>query len=211
MNTVKFNDKDSYIDFGLLLRPKARPKPSPKIIKVSVPGRSGDLDFTEAFGEVHYENLQYPLEFLMVNGEWDKKLSEITNKLHGRKTKVTFSDDSDYYYYGRIKINELSSDKVAKTLSLDCDFEPYKYKQNITTVTHEVEAGNSYDFINDRMSVVPKLTLSADITFTFNNVSYSLSAGTYLIPDIQFKEGVNTITVTTGSGTIKAEYQEGCL
>jgi predicted phage tail component-like protein len=211
MNTVKFNDKDSYKDFGILLMPKARPKPSPKYNYVSIPARSGDLDLTEALGEVQYENLSFPLDFYVVNNDWDNTLSEITNYLHGKKAKVTFSDDPDYYYLGRVTINELSSDKGAKILSLECNFEPYKYKQDVTSITHTVSAGDSYVFKNSRMSVVPKLTLSAAMTIEFNGTRYSLGAGTSKVLDIQFKYGDNTIKVITGSGTIKAEYQEGSL
>lgn len=213
MNTVNFGEINSYSDWEILLRPKTRPKPSPKYEYVSIPGASGDLDLTEALGEVQYENLTFPLEFNVIDpmNNWDNKLSVITNYLHGKKMKVTFSDDPDYYYYGRVTVNELSSDKSLGILALECNFDPFKYKQNITSVSYNVSAGNSYNFTNNRMSVVPTLTLSTAMTLEFNGTSYSLNAGTQKVLGIQFKEGTNTIKVTTGSGTLKAEYQEGSL
>lgn len=213
MNSVIFGTKDSYTDFGLLLMPKERPKPSPKYEYVSIPGRSGDLDFTEWAGEIFYENLEFPLEFYMVDAikEWDSKLRTITNYLHGKKMQVTFSDDPDYYYIGRITVNELSSDKALGTLSIDCNFEPYKYKKDITSKSYTVSAGNEYTFENGRMKTTPTLTLSDAMTIEFEGTSYSLTAGTSKNLDIQFKEGTNTIKVTTGTGTLKAEYQEGSL
>lgn len=213
MNSVIFGTKDSYTDFGLLLRPKKRPKPSPKSEYVSIPGRNGDLDFTEWAGEIFYNNLEFPLEFYMVDAlnEWDSKLRTITNYLHGKQMKVIFSDEPDYYYFGRVKVNELSSDRRLGILSLSCTFEPFKYKKNITSKSYTVSAGKSYTFENERMNTTPTLTLSGAMTIEFEGTSYSLTAGTSKILDIRFKEGTNTIKVTTGTGTLKAEYQEGSL
>lgn len=213
MRTVKFGNKDSYTDFGLILMPKTRPKPSPKYEYVSIPARNGDIDLTEAFGDVFYENLSYPLEFSVIDpiNTWDDKLRTITNYLHGRKMKVVFSDDPNYYYLGRITVNELSSDRNIGLLSLDCNFEPYKYKNEVTIKEYEVSEGNTYIFPNGRMKVVPTLTLSSAMTISFNGVSHSLNAGTYKALDIEFVEGDNEISITTGSGTLKAEYQEGDL
>lgn len=213
MNTINFGTRNSYDDFGLILRPKSRPKPTPKYEYVSIPARNGDLDLTEAFGDVFYENLSFPLEFNVINpiDTWDSKLREITNYLHGRKLEVTFSDDPDYYYIGRVTVNELSSDRNIGLLSLGCNFEPYKYKKELTVKEYTVSAGNTYTFTNERMKVTPTLTLSSAMTIEFNGTSYSLGAGSSKILDIQFVEGNNIIKVTTGSGTLKAEYREGSL
>lgn len=213
MNSVKFGDKDSYKDFGIILQPKNRPKPSPKYEYVSIPARNGDLDLSEVFGDIFYENLEFPLTFVVVDAinTWDEKLRTITNYLHGKKMKVVFSDDPNYHYLGRITINELSSDRNIGLLSMDCNFEPYKYKNNVTSIEQSVSAGNSYTFKNGRMKVVPTLTLSSAMTLTFNGASLSLGAGTFKVLDIQFTEGDNIITISNGSGTLKVEYQEGDL
>ena len=213
MNTVKFGDKDSYVDFGLTLRPRPRPKATPKTNYVAIPGRNGDLDLTEAFGDVFYEMLPYPLEFNVIDSKntWDKKLTTITNYLHGQKMKVTFSDDPDYYYLGRITVNELTSDRNVGILSLECNFEPYKLKHTITSKSYEVSAGTTCEFTNGRMKVTPTITLSAAMTISFNGNSYSLGAGTHKLFGIQFVQGINIIEVITGSGTLSAEYLEGDL
>ena len=213
MNTVKFGSKDSYEDFGLILRPKERPKPNPKYEYVSIPARNGDLDLTEAFGDVFYNNLSFPLEFNVIDSinTWNDKLSEITNYLHGRKLEVIFSDDPTYYYVGRITVNELSSDMNVGILSLECNFEPYKYKREITVKEYTVSAGNTYAFENERMKVTPTLILSSAMTIEFNGISYSLGAGSSKVLGIQFTEGNNIIKVITGSGTLRAEYREGSL
>lgn len=213
MNTVTFGTMNSYTEWNLSLRPKTRPKPAPRYNYISIAGRSGDLDLTEALGDVYYENLAFSLEFNLVDemNTWDTTLTTITNYLHGQKMKVTFSDDASYYYYGRVTVNELSSDRTLGILSIDCNFEPYKYKQSKTIKQYTVSAGNTYTFTNSRMSAVPTLTLSAAMTITFNGTSYSLQSGEQKVLGIEFKEGANVIGITTGSGTLKAEWQEGVL
>lgn len=213
MNNVIFGDINAFEEWGLLLRPKTRPKPSPKYDFVSIPGRNGDLDLTESFGDIFYENLTYSLEFYMVDAmkNWDDKLRTITNALHGKKMKVTFTEDQNYYYLGRVTINELASNRSLGILSIECNFEPYKYKQAITTITQEVVEGGIYTFTNGRLKVVPTITLSSDMTLRFNNVDYALTSGTMKVLGIQFVEGVNTIEIVNGSGTLTLDYQEGDL
>ena len=176
MNTVRFGEKDSYADFGLILRPIERPKPSPKYNYVSIPAKNGDLDLTEAFGDVFYDNLSYPLEFNVIDNmnTWHDKLRTITNYLHGKKMKVTFTDDPNYYYLGRVTVNELSSDRNIGILSLDCNFEPYKYKHTVTSKSYQVSQGSRCDFVNGRMKVIPAITLSSAMTIKFNGNSYSI-------------------------------------
>lgn len=213
MNSVKFGDIDSYKDWGILLRPKTRPKPNPKYEYVSIPARNGDLDVTEWAGDIFYENLSFPLEFYVIDAmkTWDEKIRTITNYLHGQKMKVTFSDDPDYYYLGRITVNEFSSDRSLGILTIECNFEPYKYKQEVTEIEYSVSAGNTYNFTNGRMKVVPTIEVSNTMTIEFEGTSYSLSAGSSKVLDIQFKQGINQIKVTNGTGTLKASYQEGDL
>lgn len=139
MNSVKIiiNDieKDMYNDFGLSLRPRTRKLPPIKSLKTSIYGRSGDLDFTEALtGQTEYENRTETLEFNLVDkmSNWDSKFSEVSNFIHGQEAKVIFTSDSNYYFKGRLTMNELSSDKSLGTIDIDCDFQPYKYKLNET-------------------------------------------------------------------------------
>ena len=49
------------------------------------------------------------------------------------------------------------------------------------------------------------------MTLEFKGNSYSLNAGTHIVLGIEFVEGENKITVTTGSGTLTVEYQEARL
>lgn len=215
MNHIIFGTKNSYNDWGLTLktRPVVSP-PNPIYEKVQIKGRDGALDLTEALdGEVHYEDRKITAEFNVIDAvkTWDEKISKILNYLQGQKMKITLSSDEDYYYLGRCKINDFTSNKKIGKLVIECEVEPYKYKQNVTVDSRSVSSGNSYTYTNDRKSVIPIITNSADMTLEYNGNAYTISAGTNKILDIKFIEGNNTIAVTNGSGTLKLEYQEASL
>ena len=215
MRTVRFDDYDSYRDFGLLLRPKERPFPEPKTNYVSIEGKSGDIDLTDALtGDVAYENIEYSLEFNVIDAmsEWDEKLRYISTRLHGKKMKVIFSEDPDWYYVGRITLNELSTDKSLGILALECNFDPYKMALNETVVEKTVTANDIIILSNERKWVMPIVESTGDIVFKFEDKQFSISSTTTLqSPDLTLKEGNNEITIVSGTGTLKFTYREGCL
>ena len=214
MRKVYFDDIDSYLDLGLILKPREIPSPEPILRLVEVEGRDGALDMSEALtGDVNYKNYTIPFDFNVIDAinTWDAKLSEIKNKLHGRKMKITLSSDPNYYWLGRVRVLDFASSKSLGSLAIECDVEPYKYKKEVTIVSNSVSAGNSYTYTNARKRVVPKITTDSTISIKFEDTIYSLSAGTVKILDIVLKEGINTIEVTEGSGTLTLEYQEKSL
>ena len=67
MNTVKFGTLDSYSDLHSILNKKTIGTPTPKKETVSVAGRDGEIDLTDYFGEVKYNNrtLNFDLTLLV--------------------------------------------------------------------------------------------------------------------------------------------------
>lgn len=212
-NGVKFGEKHSIDDWDLLLVSKSIGDPDPKTLDVEIPGANGKLDFSEWTGEILYNNRTLVFNFDIYDNpsNWWALKSKITNYLHGKRLKIILDQDSEYYYYGRCKITDFSNETTVAHITIECDCDPYKYKVSKTIKEYTVTQGSSYTFTNGRMKVAPTLTLSAAMTLSFNGKSISLGNGTQKVLDIEFVEGDNIITVTTGSGTLKAEYQEGDL
>jgi phage-related protein len=52
------------------------------------------------------------------------------NEIHGKRVKITIDDDPNYYYLGRVKVNEWESDKATATIVLTAEVEPYKYQRH---------------------------------------------------------------------------------
>ncbi|MBQ3330802.1 MAG: hypothetical protein IJG87_06450 [Ruminococcus sp.] len=178
---------------------------------ISVPGSDETLDFTEAFGGVHYERRTITLIFLSLQ-PWSDQLeqdSSVKNALHGQKMNIVFSDDDDYYYVGRITVGDWEYYKGAGRVTITIDADPYKYKATETTKT---QSGNgTVTLTNSRMAVVPYVSASAAATLAWSGNSVSISVGNnQLIPQLVLEQGDTEITVTT-SGTVMFKYREGSL
>lgn len=208
VNGVK---KHSLDDFGLLLNPVEIPFPEIKSSYTEIEGGHGCIDLTESYGKVFYKNRKFPISFTCKDKiRYEKTLSDLASFLHGREAKVTFYFDEAYYYFGRVSFNKYTSDKGIGTLEFDCNFEPFKYKQNKTSISNYINQSQEIVYTNDRMEVTPTIKSDASISVTFNGNSYSISRGETMIPNIEFKEGENRLKFS-GYGTITVSYQEGAL
>lgn len=130
MQGVIFNDKHTYRDWGLVM--KSRPvisPPSPKLKMIPVPGSDRVIDLTEHLtGQVHYEPRTISFEFVTAapRQQWASLYSDILTYLHGRSVRITFDDDPNWYYTGRVTVGDLDADKKTATLAMTAKVEPYK-------------------------------------------------------------------------------------
>ena len=211
MNTIKFNDKDSYTDFNLILKPKSIPFPTPKTNYVSIEGRDGDLDLTEALtDDIKYETIDYSLEFYLDKDrtDWITALNKISTYLHGKKVQMKLSEDANWYWNARITLNDFESDKNIGLIVLDCNLEPYRVKTTDTVITEEVVADKVITLSNSRKWVIPTITTTAEVKFTYGTKQITVN-GTLKTTDFILKEGNTSITLNSGSGNIVFTYREG--
>lgn len=209
MNTVTFGTKNSFTDYDLLLTSKTLETPKPKYMRVDVPGADGELDFTEYFGEVVYNNRKLSLEFSSVEevGDFPGVYADFANAVHGKRMKVLLSDEPGWYFMGRVEVGDWKIEKGVATLPVEVDCEPYRYKDAVTSVTTNVSGTKTVTYTNSRKSVVPTFTLTAAMGITFGGSTYQVSAGTYSNDSIRFVEGNNQVTYS-GSGAVTVTYQE---
>lgn len=195
--------------------PTSRPvilPPSIQTMEQEVLGRDGFLDLSESLdGEIHYKNRVGTLEFYVANREcWINVYNSIQSFIHGRLLKVILDDDKDYYYEGRISVNDWKSDQNNSTIVIEYNLQPYKLKHEETTVTANVSGETVVICRNERMSIVPTITVTGEVGIMFGEHSFVAKDNTYIFPDLKFVEGDN-ILVCTGTGTITFTYQEGAL
>lgn len=206
INEIKFMSvnsgvtKKSYTDFGLILTGQNIGVPKPKTYTVDIEGMDGNLDLSEFFGEIKYENrtLKFTFETIEKISDWQSRISRISSFLHGQKMKIEVWSDPDFYYVSRCYVDEYSSNSRLGKIVLSCDAEPYKYKQNITTF-NLTSGTNTVN--NSRMTVFADLLNESEIKI--NNKVYS--SGTHLRA-IKLISGVNTLN---SSGTATLSFQEG--
>ena len=104
---LRFNDKHSYHDYGMYLSaPPDFGSPEPKITRVDIPGRDGELDFTEATGEVKYNNRECTFQFatMIPADKRDELMDEIRNDIHGKDVTIVYDLDPEWYYTGRATV-----------------------------------------------------------------------------------------------------------
>lgn len=213
MKGVKFGGLHSFYEWGLILSEKEIKAPQPKTKAVDVEGADGEIDYTEAFGDVKYQNRQLTFRFSKANIVPDGFLalfSVVQNALHGKKLQVILDDDPAHYYLGRVAINEWKSNKRIGEIVVEVDAEPYKLKVAETVITQAVTDSAEILLPNSRKHVVPTITTTAAMNITFGGYTAAVQAGTFRLPELQLREGQNTVMVT-GTGNITFRYREGSL
>lgn len=225
---VTIGDKHSYSDFGILMSSKVISPPEPKINKVSIPLRDGSIDLTESLtDDVKFEERKITITCKVIDPieQWNSKVSEISNYLHGKTKKIVFDDDAEFYYIGRLKVNEWTSNKNIGTLVIEGTVDPYKYDVNGDWLWDSFDFENgcinepeevrvsgtaSVVVVGRRKQTYPTITASAAMTVQFEGVTYNLAEGVNKIYDIIIKEGENMLTFT-GTGTVVVDYEGGSL
>lgn len=228
---ILFDDeKHTYRDFGLRIKGINTDMPDVKTIKIEVPGADGYVDMTDYFG-AKYENRKLTISCDLEDRSyerWTSFTSQIGNYLHGKKRKFILDWDSGYYYVGRCKCVFDKDNRVYSEIELVFDCEPYKYEFTASDedwlwdpLDFETGVIREYGNLNvngsllltamgSPMPVIPKITVSSAMTVTFNGTVYNLKTGTNYFPDIEIRDGDNTM-LFTGNGTVSVSYRGGSL
>ena len=181
-------------------------------------------------GFMTYKDRSGSWEFYIANDYhyWVVLKSAIANYLHGKKMLVQFEDDPEYYYEGRLSVNEFKSQAVNSTITINYVLRPYKYSiqsenwdwlwdpfnfvTGVIQQRHDIEVPASVLIVGGRMRGYPTLVASTSgITVSLNGGNATtLSQGRNVMTDMLLDEGDNTLTFG-GTGTVDIEYREGSL
>lgn len=214
---VKFGDYHTAMDWGLILNNVSLNPPEPKTVYVSVDGRDGDLDLSEALtGEIKYGNRVASFTFLLTEGSYldrENLITEIMRIVHGKKLQIILDDDTGYYLYGRCSVKSVNNDKSYGSVVVECNCEPWRYAilETIRVVTVDVGLKSEIACMNNgAKTVIPEITITGGITITFGESTATLADGTYKLTNLLLKPGATVITVE-GSGTMTMKYREAIL
>lgn len=203
--------KHTLDDFGLMLLAIEIPYPEVKTKYIDLEMADGQIDLTESAGRVFYNNRTFPISLQCQDKtRFDTTLNDLVSFLHGQNVKATFWYEPEYYYFGRIMVNQYTSEKGTGTIELEATFQPYKLKQHLTIAIDDIAAKKTVVYKNDRMIVTPSFKSTASMNFTFNGNSYALGTTETVFPDLEFTQGDNVI-VYSGTGQVTVTYQEGAL
>lgn len=199
-------------DFGLIVAPYEIPLPEVQTNYVAVPGRDGSLDLTEAFGSVRYGDRVITLTMYAV-GNYRPRLFEFVNLVHGRRMRVEFDKDPDYFYTGRVTVDAIEKRDGYCAMSVTVTAEPYKLEMLETTVT---VTNNGRAFLtNGTMPVTPviKTTAEAMLQFQYNGASMTvrLPAGTHTVPQLTLESNGSKSVTVASTGTTTFSFMKGWL
>ena len=180
--------------------------------ELEIEGADGSLDLTDFFGRPTFGNVTHKFTFssLVPRSEHLTLFTQIKNALHGQKLRIVLDNDPGFYYVGRCYVSPYTNEKGAAIISIECECEPYKYKLRPTVMSVAVNGTADITLTNSRKRAVPEITTTAAMTIMFGDGTWTNSAGTFTIPELELVEGVNNVTVT-GTGNITFTWQEGDL
>ncbi len=211
-----FGGVHSHYDLNLIQQKVEVDPAEPKLNMIEIPGADGAVDLTEQpAGRVVYKTRKITWTFALYPGEnWDAKHAQVSNALNGRQANITLDTDPGYYYRGRLSVAKHNVDGLLRQIIVEAICQPYKLKQLPTKATLALTtAYKTIRLLNDRKAIIPTITLTAAGTLRWKGGTIALNAGTHKVLDIELTEGENLLEakVTSGTGTLTVEYQEGSL
>lgn len=200
-------------DWGLLMTEKKVDPPAPKTSYLSVPGRDGDLDFTEAVsGRVNYEQRAARFAFFISDGTPAERMAlfdEIAGLIHGKSCQIVDSDDHPgYYMTGRLVMSDQVHQMAYSTFVIEGSLYPWRLSSTEKTFTRSGTGSVTIEN-NGQASVSPTITTTSAATFTYGGKTYSVTAaGTYTNLGIRIATGSSALNATTNTGTITVKFRE---
>lgn len=232
MRGLKFNNKHSFTDFGLILEKKSIQPPSKKKIKVEVPFMNSSYDFSTVAtgGEQVYTHREVTVIFGLPTKS-KQQLQVLYSKILSwledvPQSQLIFDDMADLYFLAEVE-NAPSFEEMLMFGKLTVTFicEPFKFGVNLEGV--ENIKWDSFNFETDYMTptqftvagtqaislynsgrvVTPTINCSAAMTAKIGTYTANLVAGDNKDWRFRLQPGENLITVT-GSGTIKFNWRK---
>lgn len=211
---------------------------SPEVEKnyIEVPGMDGMLDMTEAVtGRPIFKSREIKINFggIRERQSWDSVISDIRNKIHGQKIKITFDNTPDYYWLGRAEVIDFDRSRELGTFTLSIPYaDPYKYDINSSaeewewdpfnfetgviryignttingSVTINVPAGK---MLTAPVFYVTKMT--SQLMVSLDGKTYTLNKGRNRFPSLQVCGDEDKDLVFSGVGEVLIDYRGGSL
>lgn len=227
-HSIVIGGHNTYDEWGLV--PVSRPyvcQPEVKTNYIDVPGGDGMLDYSAVLtGNVCYGLRKGSWEFWLRPGEtWASVFSSILSELHGKETRVILMDDPEYFYTGRVMVNEWKSEEKNSKIVLDYSLDPYKYAIHSTKEMDwlwndlfdnviyygrfDVEGSMERNLINpSKEDLTPTFLCSSEMTLQAGDRKHLLFAGENKNGAITLKPGDNRMTFI-GNGRVLVDYSMG--
>ena len=227
---VDFDGVRTDRDWNLNLLSVRIAPPEAKTKTIDVPGIDGEIDRSEIFGDVRYENreIEYVFSSYCSYEEWPIIVSDISNYLHGRKRKAINGFDRSFYWEGRFEVDSEKEDPALQELTITGNVDPYKYDLDDGSEPwkwdpfsfrtgiirnyskRQIDGSGTITIIGRRKQVNPTIITDADMAVACEGQVINLQPGATVLYELQLGEGRHDLTFT-GTGTVTVLYRGGSL
>lgn len=181
---------------------------------IFVPGNPRPLDLNEGvFEDADFQYRAISIRFggMAPTTEWDKRISMIRNLFEGKKVKLYFWTEQDWYWTGRVRITEFEHKRALGTFLFEIPYaDPFKYKDHVIEFT-STAAGVTLQFPSSRMKVYPTITTTGTVVVIQGENEITLyNAGDHKSADIYFDQCMNELTFKNAVD-VTVSYSEGSL
>ena len=196
-------------DLGLIQEVKDIGNPTPHSYLVEVPGRNGLVNLTKGLtGNVTYGNRSLKFQYL---ASWAYNKVEETidffNSLHGETFKIIDDDTPEYYYEGEATV-KVAHKGILTTITLELNANPFRERLELTNIATTLTTADETLVVNNYGVVVqPTIIVDNTAKIVYKDNTYTLTAGTYKISDVELKTGYNSFIVS-GSGNFTIQFRE---
>ena len=224
---VHFGDTHSFRDLNLVLAPFDYTPAVPKTHFIDIPGGDGSIDATEADGTIHYQDREFQFTFTVMPGDkltFEERQTVVARALHGKRFEIVLDKDPEYFWRGRVWIDDYASNKRLRQIAIVARVSPYKVRRQKVEF-HTFGLGNGKECVirNDgSKTILPKIKIvGGSGTFTIQRILPKREAsvtlkndGTYTAyPEIALYPGDNVFEILThslngASGLFYMQYQE---
>lgn len=217
---IQFNNLISS-ELGLVVNDVQISQPNPILITESIPYSNEYFDFSSSVGTTKYEQREIIIKFsfFSFNRQFiNIKNREVATWLYSANKSKLKIDFIQGYFNARVTniLNEHSEgyNYITVTFIADpfiiCDAFGADIWDNfnfITDVTENnvfnVTTNRNIELINTGIPVSPKIITSSSMKIRFEGTIFSLKMGINNIPYLYLKNGLNSIEVIEGSGTLE--------
>lgn len=205
-DTFKIHTGD---DLGLVQEVKEIGNPTPQSYLVEVPGRNGLVNLTKGLtGNVTYSNRSLKFQYL-ASGTYEEveETIDFFNSLQGETFKVIDDDTPEYYYEGEATVT-VARTGILVTITLELNANPFRERLDLTNTTTTLTTADKILVVNNYGVVVqPTFIVDNTAKIVYKGNTYTLSAGTYKISDVELNTGYNSFIVS-GSGNLTIQFRE---
>ena len=220
--TTKLGDYDTAAHGLWTLTAWDFPEPAIEENLVNVPGRlQGPLDLSTALtdGEPRYK--ARPLTITLESSEGDRlaraaRISEMVNKVHGRRLDIVPPDHPLHYATGRLSVQLLYNDMAHASVRVTGTCEPWLYAKEETVLQLQATDTVQTALLRNAgaMAMVPLVEVDAaegaSVMLIYGTSAWALYKGTYKLPDLRLTPGDHVISYG-GAGSMTIRYREAVI